>query len=106
MWRNGPVNYTFLCNSCGVKWRRGKILATGIHRHPLLKPNQQHSKNDRISCFSSLISSIPKHKLIKVVELLTKDQPEYKMALARGEPVELDVAHITKETWTAILEIN
>jgi hypothetical protein len=38
MWRHGPGNYTNLCNSCGVKWRRGKILASGEHRHHLCKP--------------------------------------------------------------------
>lgn len=38
MWRHGPGKYTNLCNSCGVKWRRGKILATGEHRHHLCKP--------------------------------------------------------------------
>ncbi|KAJ3322602.1 hypothetical protein HDU93_003096 [Gonapodya sp. JEL0774] len=26
MWRHGPAPYDTLCNSCGVKWRRGKIL--------------------------------------------------------------------------------
>jgi hypothetical protein len=38
MWRHGPGNYTNLCNSCGVKWRRGKILSNGEHRHHLCKP--------------------------------------------------------------------
>jgi hypothetical protein len=38
MWRHGPGKYTNLCNSCGVKWRRGKILSTGEHRHHLCKP--------------------------------------------------------------------
>ncbi|KAJ3315927.1 dolichol-P-mannose synthesis [Boothiomyces sp. JEL0838] len=26
MWRHGPVGYDTLCNSCGVKWKRGRIL--------------------------------------------------------------------------------
>ena len=38
MWRHGPGDYTNLCNSCGVKWRRGKILANGGNRHHLCKP--------------------------------------------------------------------
>jgi hypothetical protein len=38
MWRHGPGNYTNLCNSCGVKWRRGKILSSGDNRHHLCKP--------------------------------------------------------------------
>jgi hypothetical protein len=29
MWRHGPAEYKHLCNSCGVKWRRGKILMEG-----------------------------------------------------------------------------
>ena len=37
MWRHGPGNYANLCNSCGVKWRRGKILATGDNRHHLCR---------------------------------------------------------------------
>jgi hypothetical protein len=37
MWRHGPGEYTNLCNSCGVKWRRGKILANGENRHHLCK---------------------------------------------------------------------
>ncbi|KAI8900984.1 hypothetical protein BC833DRAFT_579464 [Globomyces pollinis-pini] len=37
MWRHGPANFTNLCNSCGVKWRRGKILNTGENRHHLCK---------------------------------------------------------------------
>jgi len=26
MWRHGPVGYNDLCNKCGVKWMRGRIL--------------------------------------------------------------------------------
>jgi len=26
MWRHGPPSHPHLCNSCGVKWKRGKIL--------------------------------------------------------------------------------
>jgi hypothetical protein len=38
MWRRGPENYTNLCNSCGVKWRRGKIvLSSGDNRLRLWK---------------------------------------------------------------------
>ncbi|KAJ3303740.1 hypothetical protein HDV03_003517 [Kappamyces sp. JEL0829] len=37
MWRHGPGSYTNLCNSCGVKWRRGKILANDENRHHLCK---------------------------------------------------------------------
>ena len=35
MWRHGPGSYQNLCNSCGVKWRRGKILQSASLRHPL-----------------------------------------------------------------------
>ncbi|KAI8918060.1 hypothetical protein BC831DRAFT_483678 [Entophlyctis helioformis] len=37
MWRHGPGQYQHLCNSCGVKWRRGKILQCNELRHPLYK---------------------------------------------------------------------
>lgn len=38
LWRRGPENYTNLCNSCGVKWRRGKIiLSSGDNRRRLWK---------------------------------------------------------------------
>jgi hypothetical protein len=37
MWRNGPGIFTTLCNSCGVKWRRGKILNSGTNKHHLYK---------------------------------------------------------------------
>ncbi|KAJ8325155.1 hypothetical protein O5D80_006112 [Batrachochytrium dendrobatidis] len=48
MWRHGPGIYTNLCNSCGVKWRRGKILQTKQLRHPLcapLKPQRRSTGN-------------------------------------------------------------
>ncbi|KAH6560631.1 hypothetical protein BASA62_010340 [Batrachochytrium salamandrivorans] len=38
MWRHGPGVYKNLCNSCGVKWRRGKILQSKQLRHPLCGP--------------------------------------------------------------------
>ncbi|KAJ3403955.1 hypothetical protein HDU80_003467 [Chytriomyces hyalinus] len=31
MWRHGPVGYDPLCNGCGVKWKRGRILQ-GLER--------------------------------------------------------------------------
>jgi hypothetical protein len=38
LWRRGPENYTNLCNSCGVKWRRGKItLSSGDNQRRLWK---------------------------------------------------------------------
>ncbi|KAJ3065697.1 hypothetical protein HDU98_010934 [Podochytrium sp. JEL0797] len=33
MWRHGPVNFNPLCNGCGVKWKRGRILV-GLERAP------------------------------------------------------------------------
>ncbi len=41
MWRHGPGEYVNLCNSCGVKWRRGKILQNTKYRHHLCKPVQK-----------------------------------------------------------------
>ena len=49
MWRHGPGEYTNLCNSCGVKWRRGKILANGENRHHLCKNSNADSANKKIS---------------------------------------------------------
>ncbi|KAJ3006973.1 hypothetical protein HKX48_009374 [Thoreauomyces humboldtii] len=30
MWRHGPTGYADLCNKCGVKWMRGRILQTPL----------------------------------------------------------------------------
>ncbi|KAJ1570083.1 hypothetical protein HK096_002574 [Nowakowskiella sp. JEL0078] len=35
MWRHGPVGYDDLCNKCGVKWMRGRILGN-LTRAPKL----------------------------------------------------------------------
>ena len=43
MWRHGPGEYVHLCNSCGVKWRRGKILQNTKHRHHLCKKGASRS---------------------------------------------------------------
>ena len=56
MWRHGPGQYTTLCNSCGVKWRRGKILNSAAVRHPLFKgsnANDSKSKTKTIKISSS-----------------------------------------------------
>lgn len=37
MWRHGPGYYTNLCNRCGLKWKRGKILANGDNCYHLYK---------------------------------------------------------------------
>jgi hypothetical protein len=47
MWRHGPGKYQNLCNSCGVKWRRGKILANGEYRHHLCKPPSPKAQKKR-----------------------------------------------------------
>lgn len=48
MWRHGPGDYTNLCNSCGVKWRRGKILSSGDNRHHLCK-NSSAAKPKKVN---------------------------------------------------------
>jgi hypothetical protein len=45
MWRHGPGEYTNLCNSCGVKWRRGKILSSGENRHHLCKSSAKRKSS-------------------------------------------------------------
>ncbi|KAJ3072396.1 hypothetical protein HDU98_003712 [Podochytrium sp. JEL0797] len=42
MWRHGPVNFNPLCNGCGVKWKRGRILV-GQERAPKEQPPSSHS---------------------------------------------------------------
>jgi hypothetical protein len=49
MWRHGPGDFTNLCNSCGVKWRRGKILSSGDNRHHLCKIGSSSSKKQTSS---------------------------------------------------------
>ena len=51
MWRHGPSSFTHLCNSCGVKWRRGKILQKGMLSNLILKEKLDihYSKNHAIA---------------------------------------------------------
>jgi GATA zinc finger len=49
MWRHGPGEYTNLCNSCGVKWRRGKILANGENRHHLCKNSNVQAASKKLT---------------------------------------------------------
>ncbi|KAI8823288.1 hypothetical protein BJ741DRAFT_77147 [Chytriomyces cf. hyalinus JEL632] len=42
MWRHGPVGYDPLCNSCGVKWKRGRILQ-GLERGTSVKQRRKAS---------------------------------------------------------------
>lgn len=53
MWRHGPGDFTNLCNSCGVKWRRGKILSTGDNRHHLCKTSSSAAKKSSSSSSSA-----------------------------------------------------
>ncbi|KAJ3132550.1 hypothetical protein HK100_005208 [Physocladia obscura] len=48
MWRHGPVGYDVLCNGCGVKWKRGRILE-GLERapRPPAVPKQQATAKRR-----------------------------------------------------------
>ena len=57
MWRHGPGDFTNLCNSCGVKWRRGKILSTGDNRHHLCKTSSSVAKKSSSSSSSSSSAS-------------------------------------------------
>ena len=57
MWRHGPGIYTNLCNSCGVKWRRGKILSQGT-----FEKNCKKNDNGRSISTSFIKKEIQRHK--------------------------------------------
>lgn len=61
MWRHGPGEFTHLCNSCGVKWRRGKILSSGDNVHHLIKsaPKKSASSHSTTKSSSSSLSNDP-----------------------------------------------
>ncbi|KAJ3090687.1 hypothetical protein HK102_002956 [Quaeritorhiza haematococci] len=42
MWRNGPESHPTLCNSCGVRWKRGKILQAAQCIDPLIQNDSRH----------------------------------------------------------------
>ncbi|ORY31752.1 hypothetical protein BCR33DRAFT_856862 [Rhizoclosmatium globosum] len=67
MWRHGPVGFDPLCNGCGVKWKRGRILA-GLERAPrspvVKKQRIQPQKLRRDARFHSFSATIQSHTFI------------------------------------------
>ncbi|KAJ3192279.1 hypothetical protein HDU82_003257 [Entophlyctis luteolus] len=73
MWRHGPVGYDPLCNSCGVKWKRGRILH-GLERAPKLPStlnlNQQLTATpSRKNSKASLLVSSPSAAILQTPPL-------------------------------------
>ncbi|KAI8612598.1 hypothetical protein BC830DRAFT_1135983, partial [Chytriomyces sp. MP71] len=57
MWRHGPIGYDILCNGCGVKWKRGRILQ-GLERAKKDNPHKQ-KKQKRPSTTASAPLALP-----------------------------------------------
>ncbi|KAI8907154.1 hypothetical protein EDD86DRAFT_48828 [Gorgonomyces haynaldii] len=107
MWRHGPGEYVNLCNSCGVKWRRGKILQNAKYRHHLCK------KGDKKKIAKPKLKpklEMPLEPLEEFMHLLSKTHPEqlsqFISILTKNAPVlgqhELHVSSIDNETWSKL----
>jgi hypothetical protein len=91
-WRTGPLNYKTLCNSCGVKWRRGIILNyKGCVHHLYKKTLDKKTKR-----FSDLLNKLNSSKTDKFVTALLKTQ--------EGKN-EMSVLDISLKTWNILENI-
>ncbi|KAJ3345172.1 hypothetical protein HDU83_004364 [Entophlyctis luteolus] len=95
MWRHGPVGYDPLCNSCGVKWKRGRILH-GLERAPKLPPtlNLNHQQ-----------PSAPPSRKSSKASLLSSPSPVVSPAVLQTPPLSAspDTVHVPVRRRTASL---
>ncbi|KAJ3316790.1 hypothetical protein HDU76_001550 [Blyttiomyces sp. JEL0837] len=47
MWRHGPAGYDPLCNGCGVKWKRGRILRGCERAKPVVVPGASSKSGNK-----------------------------------------------------------
>ena len=127
MWRHGPGEYVNLCNSCGVKWRRGKILQSTKYRHPLCKDKpkvradkaprstkkvvrspltpihspmrQKESCQEKVREFAMLLGSLAPEKVSQFCCILTSKSNDKMLQFSRGEQVHMSVDMIDGDTW-------
>ena len=100
MWRHGPGNYANLCNSCGVKWRRGKILATGDNRHHLCKPPTPKKPTKIVKPkpeISSAASKLSKRKACETSLQTTTLHPSLSPSSKKVTDLDRKVAALTNE---------
>lgn len=94
MWRSGPDEYRSLCNACGLKWMRGKIL------------NERSLKNavsikGRTNEFAKLLENLDKHKTKEFVGILSRCF-QSKNNLCE---VQFNVMDIDSKTWELLRRV-
>ena len=130
MWRHGPIDYDPLCNSCGVKWKRGRILK-GIQefKTPKIKitfsmecsklmPYHKYKKEQqpppstlmcptkRAQYLSKHIKSMPLPQLATVLLSLPPSvMSALSDAMAMGQDGELDVRDIKTSEWVELVRV-
>jgi len=99
LWRHGPPESPRLCNSCGVKWKRGKILQS----QPSGFPWNSISVDKKTEEFRSLMRCITSEKVLKVLGILkTCMTIAMKRQLDRGEEVKIDIRNIDSRAWSQL----
>ncbi|OUM63514.1 hypothetical protein PIROE2DRAFT_9933 [Piromyces sp. E2] len=99
LWRHGPPESPRLCNSCGVKWKRGKILQS----QPSGFPWNSISVDKKTEEFRSLMRCITSDKVLKVLGILkTCMTIAMKRQLDRGEEVKIDIRNIDSRAWSQL----
>jgi hypothetical protein len=99
LWRHGPPESPRLCNSCGVKWKRGKILQS----QPSGFPWNSISVDKKTEEFRSLMRCITSDKVLKVLGILkTCMTIAMKRQLDRGEEVKIDIRSIDSRAWSQL----
>lgn len=99
LWRHGPPESPRLCNSCGVKWKRGKILQSQPSGFPWNSINMDKKTEE----FKSLMRCITSDKVVKVLGILKTCMPiATKRRLDRGEEVDLNLKSIDSRAWSQL----
>lgn len=93
MWRSGPDDST-LCNSCGIKWMRNKILNNENQRYKKGKRNLIKKTND----FAKLINGLDEHKTEIFVNILANSFQNKKNL----HEIEFSVLDIDDKTWNLL----
>jgi hypothetical protein len=90
MWGHGPGEYVNLCDSCGLNWRRGKILQNAEYRQHLYKPAQkkplgipEHHQNSSIIPTSSEIYE-DDHQASTTTEILCYEPHQNSSSTSKG----------------------
>ncbi|ORY42106.1 hypothetical protein LY90DRAFT_671936 [Neocallimastix californiae] len=96
LWRHGPPESPRLCNSCGVKWKRGKILQS----QPSGFPWNSISVDKKTEEFRALMRCVTSEKVLKVLGILkTCMTIAMRRQLERGEEVKIDIRNIDSRAW-------